>query len=240
MTRFQDQIVALIPAWNEARMIEGVVSQASAFLPVVLVDDGSSDGTPDLAQAQGAHVLRHETNQGKGAALRTGFAWALEQSVRAVLTLDADGQHDPREIPKLTETYQETGAELVIGQRDFGRMPFPRGYTNPFGSWLLSLAVGERIYDNQSGFRLYDRALLNVLELDSSGFEFEVEAIGAAIVNDLQIKWVDISTIYKTQTQSYFHPIRDSIQFLRTVWRARRWKRPNDGPTDADRVPEQS
>lgn len=223
---FQDKTVALIPAWNEGRMVQGVVRDAAEHLPVVLVDDGSDDDTPELAEREGALVLRHEKNQGKGAALRTGFMWAVEERVGAVVTLDADGQHDPREIPKFLVVHRASGAELVIGRRDFQRMPFPRCYTNPFGSWLLSLAVGELIHDNQSGYRLYDRDLLRVLDLDSEGFEFEVEVIGAALQNDLRIAWVDISTIYNTQTRSYFHPLRDSARFLRTVWQARNWRRP--------------
>ncbi len=226
---YRDKTIAMIPAWNEGRMVQGVVRQAAKSLPVVLIDDGSVDRTAELAEQEGAFVLRHDVNQGKGAALRTGFAWALDQGVRAVVTLDADGQHNPQEIPKLVVVHRATGAELVIGRRDFGRMPFPRGYTNPFGSWLLSLAVGEPIHDNQSGFRLYHRSLLEVLDFNSVGFEFEVEVIGAALKNDLDIAWVDISTIYNTQTRSYFHPVRDSVRFLRMVWQARNWRRPIPG-----------
>lgn len=229
MPSYRDKAIALIPAWNEGRMVQGVVRKAASCLPVVLVDDGSEDETPELAEQEGALVLRHEVNKGKGAALRTGFKWALERGVRAVVTLDADGQHNPLEIPKFIVVHRATGAELVIGRRDFGKMPFPRGYTNPFGSWLLSLAVGEPIHDNQSGFRLYDRALLQALDLHSVGFEFEVEVIGTALKNDLEIEWVDISTIYNTETRSYFHPVRDSVRFLRIVWQARNWRRPSPG-----------
>lgn len=231
MPSYRDKSIALIPAWNEGRMVQGVVRKAADILPVVVVDDGSEDETPDIAEQEGALVLRHEVNKGKGAALRTGFMWALEQGVRAVVTLDADGQHDPLEIPKFIVVHRATGAELVIGRRDFDKMPFPRGYTNPFGSWLLSLAVGEPIPDNQSGFRLYDSDLLRVLELETVGFEFEVEVIGAALKNDLDIAWVGISTIYNTQTRSYFHPVRDSVRFLRTVWQARNWRRPSPSGT---------
>ena len=231
---FRDQTVALIPAWNEARMIEQVVPVAAAQLPVVLVDDGSDDGTPDLAEELGALVLRHEENQGKGAALRTGFNWALAEEVHAVVTLDADGQHDPVEIPKFTVVHRATDANLVIGRRDFRRMPFPRRYTNPFGSWLLSLAVGEVIHDNQSGYRLYDRTMLQALDLSTAGFEFEVEVIGTALEHDLEIAWVDISTIYNTNTTSYSHPVRDSVRFLQTVWNARHWGRPGEGSTDSN------
>lgn len=229
MPQLQDRIVALIPARDEARVIGPVLETAGQFLPVVVVDDGSSDPTSRIAEDHGATVLRHPQTRGKGAALRTGFGFALEQGARAVLTLDADGQHEPLEIPKFLVVHRAQEADLVIGRRTFSQMPFPRGLTNPFGSWLLSQVVGERIYDNQSGYRLYDRSLLSLLDMETVGFEFEVEVIGLALCHDLKIAWVDISTIYHTDTTSYFHPITDSYRFLRTVWRARRWRRPPVG-----------
>jgi glycosyltransferase involved in cell wall biosynthesis len=225
---WNNQIAALVPAYNERRAIEPVIRAAEQRLPVVVVDDGSSDGTAEVAEEAGATVIRHGTNQGKGAALRTGFQWAVDHGLQAVLTLDADGQHDPTEIPKFLEAYRGQAADLVIGKRDFSKMPFPRFLSNPFGSWLLSQVVGETIYDNQSGYRLYARPLLEAIDFDTVGFEFEVEVIGAALRHDMTICWVDIRTIYGTDTQSYFHPIKDSYQFMKTVWRARNWRRPGN------------
>ena len=222
---WQNRIAALVPAYNERRAIQPVLSATMKTLPVIVVDDGSSDGTAEVAEAAGATVVRHETNQGKGAALRTGFQWALDNGLEAVITIDADGQHDPQEIPKFLVLYRSEEPDLIIGKRNFSQMPFPRWLSNPFGSWLLSQVVGEKIYDNQSGYRLYSRSLLEVLDFDTAGFEFEVEVIGAALVHDMQIAWVDIRTIYGTATQSYFHPIKDSYHFLKTVWRARKWRR---------------
>lgn len=224
---WQDRIVALVPAFNERRAIQPVLAGALKTLPVVVVDDGSSDGTAEVAEEAGALVIRHEVNQGKGAALRTGFQWALENELSAIITLDADGQHDPVEIPKFLVLYRSEEPDLIIGKRNFSQMPFPRWLSNPFGSWLLSQVVGEKIYDNQSGYRLYARSLLEVLDFDTAGFEFEVEVIGAALLHNMDIAWVDVRTIYGTATQSYFHPIKDSYQFLRTVWRARHWRRPS-------------
>jgi len=233
MNQVADRIIVLIPAFNEQRAITPVVEQAAALLPVVVVDDGSTDDTGQRAAAAGAHILRHPTNHGKGAALRTGFHWALEQQARAVITLDADGQHNPAHIPEFVEAHLQTGAHLVIGRRDFRRMPFPRTFTNPFGSWLLSLAVGEPIYDNQSGYRLHHRRLLKAIDQATVGFEFEVEVIGTALRNDLIVAWVEIDTIYGTETTSYFHPVLDSLRFLVTVWRARGWRRPRRQPAEA-------
>ena len=213
-------IVALVPAWNEAARIGPIVEATRAYLPVLVVDDGSRDDTAAVAEAAGATVVRHPHNRGKGVALMTGFAWALEQGCEAVLTLDADGQHDPAEIPKFLTAWEAGAGDLIIGRRNFSQMPFPRLFTNPFGSWLLSLALGTRIYDNQSGYRLYSRRFLETLSLTTTGFELEVEVITQAVCNGVRIGWIDIRTIYDVDKVSYFHPIKDTARFFGMVWRA--------------------
>ncbi len=214
-------ILALIPAWNEAARIGPIVEEARAYLPVLVVDDGSHDDTSAVAEAAGAMVVRHPRNRGKGVALMTGFTWAQERGYEAVLTLDADGQHDPAEIPGFLAAYEAGAGELIIGRRDFGQMPFPRRHTNlVFGAWLLSLALGTRIYDSQSGYRLYSRRLLERLDLTAAGFELEVEVIVQAVCGKMRIGWVDIRTIYGVGEVSYFHPVRDSVRFLGMLWYA--------------------
>ncbi len=215
-------ILALIPAWNEATRIGPVVEAARAHLPVLVVDDGSGDDTSAVAEAAGATVVRHTRNQGKGVALMTGFTWALERGCEAVLTLDADGQHDPADIPRFLAAYDAGAGGLIIGRRDFSQMPFLRSLVNPFGSWLLSLALGTRIYDNQCGYRLYSRRLLERLDLTTTGFELEVEVIIQAVCKGMRIGWVEIRTIYGVGEVSYFHPLKDTARFLGMVWRARR------------------
>ncbi|MDY7076662.1 MAG: glycosyltransferase family 2 protein [Chloroflexota bacterium] len=224
-------ILTLVPAWNEATRIGPVVEAARAYLPVLVVDDGSHDDTSAVAEDAGATVVRYSQNRGKGVALVTGFTWALEQGYEAVVTLDADGQHAPDEIPKFLAVY-DAGAgdfDLFIGRRDFSQMPFPRRYTNPiFGSWLLSLALGTRIYDSQSGYRLHSRRLLERLDLTTTGFDLEVEVIVQTVCQGMHIGWVDISTIYGVGEVSYFHPVRDSVRFLRMVWYAWRQRRESE------------
>jgi glycosyltransferase involved in cell wall biosynthesis len=218
----ESPVLALIPAWNESERIGPIVAATRAHLPVLVVDDGSCDDTTAEAERAGATVVRHPRNQGKGVALMTGFAWALEHGYKAVLTLDADGQHDPADIPRFLAAYESSGADLIIGRRDFSQMPFPRSWANSFGSWLLSRVLGVRIHDNQSGYRLYSRRLLEQIELTASGFEMEVEVIVRAMCKEMCIDWVDIRTIYGTGKVSHFHPIKDSIRFLQMVWWARR------------------
>lgn len=216
----EQSVLALIPAWNEGSRLGPVVRATRRYLPVLVVDDGSKDDTASIAKEAGATVVSHHRNQGKGVALTTGFDWALGQGYDAVLTLDADGQHDPSDIPRFLQFYEKGTCELIIGRRDFARMPFPRGYTNPFGSWLLSRALGETILDNQSGFRLHSHSLLQRLDLTTRGFELEVELIVQAVCMGMRIGWVEIRTIYDVDKVSYFHPLRDSARFLGMVWHA--------------------
>ena len=133
-----------------------------------------------------------------------------------MLTLDADGQHDPAEIPAFLEAYAATQADLIIGQRDFRQMPFIRRLSNTLGTLLFSWAVGRHIPDNQSGYRLIGRRLLEteaVLQSAESGFEFEVEMITLAIKDGLIIEWVPIQTIYRDE-KSHIKPWKHTKRFL--------------------------
>ena len=216
------KIVALIPGYQEGPRIAAVVEGAGLFLPVVVVDDGSTDDTAAQAAAAGATVLVQRPNAGKGAALRAGFRHALETGATAVVTLDADGQHDPAEIPSFLTAFQATAAELIIGRREFATMPLVRRLSNMLGGWVFSLAVGRRVADNQSGYRLIGRQLMNAL-LDSSesGFEFEVEMIARCIALGLPIADVPIRTIYAGEP-SHIRPWRHFTEFLRVTRAARR------------------
>ncbi len=215
-------LLALIPAYNEAARITPVIAATRAHLPVLVVDDGSRDETAALAEAAGARVIRQVPNQGKGAALRAGFRDALEHGYDAVITLDADGQHAPDEIGRFTACYAETGADLIIGQRDFRYMPTVRRISNTLGTVLFSWALGQHIPDNQSGYRLLSRRLMEAL-LDSQeqGFEFEVEMITTCLVRGYRLEWVPISTIYAGES-SHIQPASHVRNFLRVVLAARR------------------
>jgi glycosyltransferase involved in cell wall biosynthesis len=215
-------VLALIPGYNEAPRIAPVIAEAQRHLPVVVVDDGSKDATADLAEAAGATVLRQVPNQGKGAALRRGFSHALDAGAEAVVTLDADGQHDPAEIPAFLAAWRERHAPLIIGQRTFGEMPLTRRIANNLGTWTFSWAVGRHINDNQSGYRLIGADLMSRL-LDSSetGFEFEVEMITTAIRAGVAIDWVPIRTIYAGEP-SHIRPVQHVTSFLRVARDARR------------------
>lgn len=216
------KILALIPAYNEAARIAAVVAGDRAHLPVLVVDDGSRDDTAARAEKAGATVLRQTPNQGKGTALRAGFRWALDAGYEAIVTLDADGQHDPAEIPKFLEAYAAYGADLIIGARDFRHMPPIRRLSNTVGRWVFSWAIGQPIRDNQSGYRLISRRLLEaILTSDEAGFEFEVEMIVICIQRGYKLDWVPIRTIYAGE-QSHIRPWHHTVNFFRMVWQTRR------------------
>lgn len=214
-------IVAVVPAFDEAPRVAAVVAGAKAHLPVLVADDGSIDGTAAVAEAAGATVLRQQPNQGKGAALRAGFRWALDRGFEAVVTLDADGQHDPAEIPSFLAARDRTRADLVIGRRDFSRMPPIRQLSNRVGGLAFSWAVGRQIPDNQSGYRLISRRLMEaMLASREAGFEFEVEMITTAIRSGWAIEWVPIRTIYAGEP-SHIDPWRHFTSFVRMMRKAR-------------------
>jgi glycosyltransferase involved in cell wall biosynthesis len=215
-------ILALIPAYEEGPRIGAVVEAARRHLPVVVVDDGSSDDTADRARAAGAAVLRQVPNAGKGAALRTGFRHALESGAPAVVTLDADGQHDPAEIPSFLERFDARRAELIIGQRDLRSMPPVRRLSNTVGGVALAAALGRPVPDNQSGYRLIGRTLMRaLLDSDETGFEFEVEMIARCLALGLPIDSVPIRTIYAGEP-SHIRPWRHFTEFIRVTRKARR------------------
>jgi glycosyltransferase involved in cell wall biosynthesis len=216
-----NKIMALIPAYNEAEHISQVASLARLHLPVLVVDDGSVDETVLLAEAAGAKVLRQVPNQGKGAALRAGFRRALELGCQAVITLDGDGQHDPVEIPIFLNAYAADPTDLIIGKRDFKRMPFVRRLANTSGAWLFSWAVGQSIPDNQSGYRMLSRHLMEqLLPSTEQGFEFEVEMLVTCLKGHFSLKWVPIRTIYSGEA-SHIRPWKHTLNFIRIIRSAR-------------------
>jgi len=221
------RILAVVPAHDEALRIGRVVEGAGRHVPVIVVDDGSSDATAELAQGAGATVIRQSPNQGKGAALRAGFAAAIEAGAEAVITLDGDGQHDAAEIPAFLGEHARgvivgEPAEMIIGARSFRRMPPVRRAANWLGTVALSAALGRWIADNQSGYRLVGRRLMGAM-LDSreQGFSFEVEMIAVCLREGWPISWIPIRTIYADE-RSHIRPGRHLREFLAVTGRARR------------------
>jgi glycosyltransferase involved in cell wall biosynthesis len=216
-----NKILGIIPAYNEKQRITPVVVGALEHIPVLVIDDGSQDGTTRAAQEAGAQVIKQLPNQGKGVALRRGFQEALDAGYEAVITLDADGQHDAGEIPSFLEMFNKQKSDLIIGKRDFNLIPPVRRLANSLGRWSFSWAVGQSIPDNQSGYRLLSGRMMEaVLKSDESGFEFEVEMIVICIQLGYSLDWVPIETIYRDEG-SHIHPLRHTLEFTRMVLQTR-------------------
>ncbi|MBA3686509.1 MAG: glycosyltransferase family 2 protein, partial [Planctomycetes bacterium] len=169
------ELLAVIPAFNEASRIGAVIAGLTALgLPVLVVNDGSSDATADQAVANGAAV-HTQTNGGKGKAILAGCRWAVANGYHAVLLLDGDGQHDPLECFGLIKAWRAGSGGLIIGSRTrcTRQQPTHRKWLNRLSSLLVTLAAGQRVYDSQSGFRLCDPRLL--LRLPFSGCRYDLE-----------------------------------------------------------------
>ncbi|HKR63581.1 MAG TPA: glycosyltransferase family 2 protein [Thermoanaerobaculia bacterium] len=221
----RDRVAVLIPALNAQRTLPDVVVAARRELePVIVIDDGSTDATGAVAHAVGATVLRHDVNRGKGGALKTGFAWALENGFDGVITLDADGQHLPGEIPKFLRAREESGADLIIGGRAHlfqGMLP-RRRTANRFSAWCISKCSGASITDSQSGFRFYSSRLLRNINLRTDGFDMESEVIVLAGKRGYAIQTIPIELGFVNGiTTSHYKPLLDSLRIAWTVTRAR-------------------
>lgn len=222
------RILLLIPAYNEAERVPAVIKASLPYGPVLVVDDGSQDQTSAVAREAGAEVVRQEPNQGKGAAIIRGFEYGMEHEFDAVLTLDADGQHDPDEIPLFIQEFVNNGSDLIIGKRDFSKMPFPRNITNRIGTWSFSDAMQQYIPDNQSGYRLHSKRLLQeALTSSERGFEFEVEIILRCVLTGYKLSWIPIKTIYNDKQNSKITPISHVWKFYRLVYQTRKVIRDN-------------
>lgn len=220
-----EKTLVVIPALNANPTVARMVTESLAVAPEVLViDDGSSDGTGEAATAAGATVVRHEVNQGKGAALRTAFAWALERGYGAVITLDADGQHVPAEIPRFIEHWRATGADLIIGSRRhlFSGMVRRRRMANIFSAKAISFAAGKKVDDPQSGFRLYSARLLKTITLEGSRFDAESEVIVRAGRAGLRIESIPIGLAFVDGLQtSHYRALTDTLRITWRVFRTR-------------------
>jgi glycosyltransferase involved in cell wall biosynthesis len=209
------KICALIPAFNEASHIVQVVEGARKHLDsVVVIDDGSSDGTAELARGAGAVCLESPGNCGKASALHRGIAHARAHGFTHILTMDGDGQHLPEDIPSLLRVARETDVDLVIGARLFDRalMPRARFYSNTIGSRWASALVGRPINDSQSGFRLIRLESLCRAKLRSRRYEFEMEALIKLGRMGCTIAHAPIHMVYENgQSRSKMKPIRDTI-----------------------------
>lgn len=213
-------VVALIPVYNAVEHVGGVVRRTLAQVGrVLVVDDGSTDGSGDEARAAGAEVIRHAANRGKGAAMRTGLARCGELGCEWIVLLDADGQHDPEDIPRLLAG-RDGGAKFVVGNRmtQAKSMPFSHYVGNRFSSWVLSRMCRQPLPDSQCGFRLLHRSLLDALKLTADHYEADSEMLILASRAGHRIASAPVATIYADE-HSHIRPMKDTLRVARLLLR---------------------
>ncbi len=210
------KICILIPAHNEAKHIKRVVSELRAkSLDVLVVDDGSSDETTQLAKAGGATVLTNFQNQGKGFSLQRGFDYIISNDYDALITMDGDGQHAIEDVDHFIELFKKDRPDIICGNRmtDHTGMPFVRLMTNRIMSGLISVVCRQKVYDSQCGYRLIRTEVLRNVKLSSSAFEIESEVLIKSAKKGYRIASVPVKTIYAGEL-SRINPFFDTVRFI--------------------------
>ena len=208
-------VCAVIAAYNEGRSVADVIRGTALHVSeVVVVDDGSIDETAERAREAGALILSHARNLGKGCAVRTGLEYALKRPYSHVLFLDADLQHDPAEIPKLTAMATTGKGDFVLGERELKKeaMPLARFYSNVIGSRILSRFIGTTVADSQSGFRLIRSDLLREIRFTATGYEIETEMLIKLVGAGATLERVPVQRLRYDGAESKIRPFRDTFR----------------------------
>lgn len=222
------EIALLVPAYNEEIAIASMIVLASKYVDeVIVIDDGSTDRTPEISQQVGATVLKHKTNKGKGAALKTGFDYAKDYDV--IVTMDADGQHNPDEIPIVVQPIIDGVADIVNGSRYLDGADTSTPTYRRVGQTILdtatNMASGTKLTDSQSGFRAFSKLSLSYFTFSPDGFGIESDMLIEASNNNLRIVEVGISVRYDVQT-TRDNPVVQGFSVLMSILEVMRFNRP--------------
>jgi len=223
-TENRKKVIACVPAYNEEKTIAKIVLLAQKHVDtVVVVDDGSEDLTGEIAKRLGAYVVRHDTRKGYGAAIQTCFKTARDLNADIMVTLDADGQHDPEEIPKLIKPILDNEADIVIGSRflntkSINEIPLYRRLGIKTITYLTRKATGNRkLSDAQSGFRAYSRKAIEELEIEETGMSVSTEILLKAAEKKLNIVEAPIFCRYKGIKTSTHHPVQHGLNIIASI-----------------------
>lgn len=219
-------LAVALPAWNEAGIIADVIAeiQAAGYQHIIVVDDGSRDNTAALAQKAGATVLRHRLNRGKGAATKTAIEAAKLLGARIIVTMDADGQHNPADIARLIAPLHEGRADVVLGSRlmNPAGMPWHKILANWVGNALTWYLYGLWVSDSQSGFRAYALQAAELINTRSDRYDYESEVIREIYLHRLRFVEIPVEVRYtaysmgKLERQSLMNGVKT---FGRMLWR---------------------
>jgi glycosyltransferase involved in cell wall biosynthesis len=214
----------VIPAYNAEAYLESTLAALVGFVEpgrIAVIDDGSGDATAERARNAGVTCLRHETNQGKGSALMTGLLWARERGWAWAITMDADGQHAPKDLEGFWKAKVDEDTAIVVGRRGIRGTPMPwhRRFSNTVTTRMISRLAGRPVYDAQCGFRMYRLDAVAAAAYPRHGrFEWESQALVLAGRKGFSIVPVDIATVY-TDNGSHMRLAADSVRFLKMYWR---------------------
>lgn len=219
-------IIAIIPAYNEEKNIKKVIENCKKYVhKIIVIDDGSTDNTVQVIQNMDVITIRNRENKGKTEAVKIGFVRGLKEGAGIFVLLDADGQHNPAEIPYFLKNIQG-GFDLVIGARKFDRniMPVPRMLANSISSYLVSLICGIKIEDSQSGYRVLRKEVIEKITLTSKRFQVDTEMIIKAARCGFKVGFVQIETIYHYEAKSKVNQIIDPLKFVMLLIKLAFWK----------------
>jgi glycosyltransferase involved in cell wall biosynthesis len=216
----EDRIFVVIPVYNHVSTLRDVAVRSLAVHPhVMVVDDGSTDGGADSLEGLPVEILRHPENLGKGAAILSAAARAKQLEGTHIITIDADGQHDPEEIPRFLEAIKVHPLAILVGKRDFEETDLPRGrrFGRAFSNFWLRVQTGRSIGDAQSGFRAYPVDVLKALRLQDRRFSFEIEVLAKAAWGGIEWMDIDISVHYPPAHErvSHFRMFMDNMRLTR-------------------------
>ena len=214
------KVLTVIPCYNASRHIKYVLEDVKMFTSDILViDDGSTDHSLDeIKKVKSVRIIRHKKNKGKGAALKTAFAYALDNNYDGVITIDADGQHKPYDIPNFLKNYKK--GDIIIGSRlhNARNMPLRRLLGNSFSSFVITLLSKQKVSDCQSGYRLIKTPVLRSLALSYNDYLLETEILVKAARKGFKIANIPIETIYG-QEVSHINPVKLTYRFLKFVFK---------------------
>jgi glycosyltransferase involved in cell wall biosynthesis len=217
------KVAVIIPAYNAGGTLEILLAEATRYVnlnDIIVVNDGSSDATSAIMGKFPVRSLSHVANCGKGRALRSGFEKVLSWGYDAVITLDADGQHDPKYIPELIDLSREGHYDIVVGSRRnyFGRMSFARFLSNNITTVVVSLLAGRKIEDSQCGYRLIRREVLEAVDLETDGYQMESELLIKAGRRGFSIGHIPIDI--RSSATSHIRHLSDTVKFMNLALRA--------------------